>query len=68
MKRMNKGHIVSIDSVAAFLSIPGQVDYNASKFAAFAFDEGLRMELEREGFTNIKTTCVCPYFVDTGMF
>jgi all-trans-retinol dehydrogenase (NAD+) len=45
MKRTNHGHIVTIASVAGTISVPCQVDYNASKFAAFAFDEGLRGEL-----------------------
>ncbi len=49
------------------MSVPGQVDYNASKFAAFAFDEGLRYELARVG-SKVKTTCICPSFVNTGMF
>ena len=68
MRKVNKGHIVTIDSVAGFLSIPGQADYNASKHAAFAFDEALRTELIRSGYTGITTTNICPYFINTGMF
>lgn len=67
MKRANHGHVVTISSVAGMLSVPGQVDYNASKFAAFAIDEGLRYEL-RNSNSKVKTTCICPYFVNTGMF
>lgn len=67
MERKRKGHIVTISSVAGTLSVPGQIDYNASKFAAFAFDEGLRNELQKRS-SPVKTTCFCPFFVDTGMF
>ena len=41
------------------------VDYCASKFGAFGFAEALRRELNG---TNIKTTIVCPWLIDTGMF
>ena len=67
MIRTNHGHVVTISSVAGTLSVPGQTDYNASKFAAFAIDEGLRFELRKMG-SKVMTTCICPYFVNTGMF
>lgn len=37
------------------------------KFAAVGFDESLRMELKRLG-SPVRTTVVCPFFIDTGMF
>lgn len=68
MMENNKGHIVSIASIAGYVGVPKLVDYCASKFAAVGFDEALRMEL-REGGYNIETTRVCPYFIrSTGMF
>ncbi|XP_039312323.1 short-chain dehydrogenase/reductase family 16C member 6 [Solenopsis invicta] len=68
MLESNKGHIVSVASLAGQCGIPKLVDYCASKFAAMGFDEALRMELEYEGY-DIKTTVVCPYFIrSTGMF
>lgn len=68
MLEENKGHIVSIASLAGHVGISKLVDYCASKFAAVGFDEALRMELEAEGY-NINTTVVCPYFIrSTGMF
>ncbi|KAL6254267.1 hypothetical protein P5V15_014882 [Pogonomyrmex californicus] len=68
MLENNKGHIVSVASLAGQCGVPKLVDYCASKFAAMGFDEALRMELEYEGY-NINTTVVCPYFIrSTGMF
>ncbi|KAG5311385.1 RDHE2 dehydrogenase, partial [Acromyrmex insinuator] len=68
MLENNKGHIVSVASLAGQCGIPKLIDYCASKFAAMGFDEALRMELEYEGY-NINTTVVCPYFIrSTGMF
>jgi all-trans-retinol dehydrogenase (NAD+) len=31
------------------------------------FDEALRLELKRQKI-NVRTTVVCPYYIDTGMF
>uniref|UniRef100_A0A8C6U627 Retinol dehydrogenase 10 n=1 Tax=Neogobius melanostomus TaxID=47308 RepID=A0A8C6U627_9GOBI len=43
-------------------------DYCASKFGAVGFHESLTHELQAEKMDGIKTTLVCPYIVDTGMF
>lgn len=43
-------------------------DYCASKFGAVGFHESLTHELHAEKLDGIKTTLVCPYIVDTGMF
>lgn len=67
MLRNNKGHIVTIASVAGLLGVCGLTDYCASKFGAYGFDESLRMELNNVN-KNIKTTCICPYYINTGMF
>lgn len=63
----NHGHIVTIASIAGHTGVCGLVDYCASKFGAVGFDESLRMEMRKLG-KNIKTTCICPYFINTGMF
>jgi all-trans-retinol dehydrogenase (NAD+) len=67
MLARNTGHIVTIASAAGLIGVRGLADYSASKFAAFGFDESLRMELRRRG-NGIRTTVVCPFFIDTGMF
>ncbi|MGA2401976.1 MAG: SDR family oxidoreductase [Syntrophobacteraceae bacterium] len=61
------GHIVTISSAAGLIGVSRLVDYCTSKFAAFGFDEALRVEIKQKKW-NIKTTVVCPYFIDTGMF
>lgn len=48
-------------------SLPTQ-DYCASKFGAVGFHESLSHELKAAEKDGIKTTLVCPYLVDTGMF
>ena len=61
------GHVVTIASAAGMIGVAGLADYCASKWAAVGFDESLRVELKRRA-PGVKTTVVCPYFVDTGMF
>ncbi|XP_030241952.1 estradiol 17-beta-dehydrogenase 11-like [Drosophila navojoa] len=69
MIEKERGHIVTIASLAGHVGISKLVDYCASKFAAVGFDEALRLELEVLGHTNIQTTCICPFFIQaTGMF
>jgi all-trans-retinol dehydrogenase (NAD+) len=63
----NSGHIVTISSAAGLIGVRGLVDYCASKFAAYGFNESIRMELGRLK-SKVKTTVVCPFFIDTGMF
>ena len=63
----NKGHIKTISSLAGICGVPGLSDYCASKFGAFAIDESLRFEIKKHGY-NINTTCICPYYINTGMF
>ena len=64
-----KGHIVSIASMAGMAGIAGLTDYCASKWGAVAIDESLRGELKKNGhYGYVKTTCICPFFISTGMF
>jgi len=67
MVEANAGHVVTVASAAGVIGAAGLTDYSASKWAAVGFDEALRMELRRVA-PRIKTTVVCPYFIDTGMF
>ncbi|HXV65061.1 MAG TPA: SDR family oxidoreductase [Vicinamibacteria bacterium] len=67
MLERNRGHLVTIASAAGLIGVARLSDYCASKWAAVGLDESLRVELKKRG-ANIKTTVVCPYFVDTGMF
>ena len=67
MIERNSGHIVTISSAAGIIGVKGLSDYCAGKFAAFGFDESLRMEFKRMK-SAVRTTVVCPFFIDTGMF
>lgn len=66
MLKNNKGHIVTIASLAGFTACNSLADYVSSKHAAVGFDESLRMELKTLN-SSVKTTCVCPGYVNTGM-
>ncbi|XP_061731619.1 retinol dehydrogenase 10-A [Nerophis ophidion] len=68
MKAQNHGHVVTIASVLGLFSTACVEDYCASKFAAVGFHESLAHELLAEELEGVKTTLVCPYIVDTGMF
>jgi len=59
------GHIVTISSIAGFDGLPGLSDYCASKFACRGFAESLRRELHG---TNVKSTIIHPFVINTGMF
>jgi len=67
MLARDRGHIVTLASAAGIVGTARLVDYSASKAAAVGFDDALRMELKRRG-SRIKTTIVCPFYIDTGMF
>nr|XP_033790073.1 epidermal retinol dehydrogenase 2 [Geotrypetes seraphini]XP_033790074.1 epidermal retinol dehydrogenase 2 [Geotrypetes seraphini]XP_033790075.1 epidermal retinol dehydrogenase 2 [Geotrypetes seraphini]XP_033790076.1 epidermal retinol dehydrogenase 2 [Geotrypetes seraphini] len=68
MMASNHGHLVSISSSAGLIGVNGLADYCASKFAAVGFAESLGLEMLALGKTGVKTTIVCPYFINTGMF
>ncbi len=63
----DSGHLVTVASAGGLIGSSKLSVYSASKFAAFGFDEALRMEFKQKKL-NIKTTVICPYFIDTGMF
>ena len=67
MIERNRGHIVTIASAAGLIGVPRLSDYCATKFAEVGLNESLRVELRQRGAA-IRTTVVCPYYIDTGMF
>ncbi|XP_061584483.1 retinol dehydrogenase 10-B [Cololabis saira] len=68
MKATNHGHIVTIASALGLFTTSCVEDYCASKFGAVGFHESLAHELRADNQHGVKTTLVCPYIVDTGMF
>lgn len=67
MLERGSGRVVTVASAGGLVGTPKMTDYCASKFAAVGFDESLRAELKQAG-GQVKTTVVCPYYIDTGMF
>uniref|UniRef100_A0A8C9A7E6 Hydroxysteroid 17-beta dehydrogenase 13 n=1 Tax=Prolemur simus TaxID=1328070 RepID=A0A8C9A7E6_PROSS len=66
MMKRNHGHIVTVASVCGHGVIPYLIPYCSSKFAAVGFHRALTLELQALGKTGIKTSCLCPVFVNTG--
>ena len=64
MKIRGSGTLVGIASIAGFRGIPGSGAYSASKAAAIAYLESLRVELSSSG-VNVLT--VCPGYIKTPM-
>lgn len=70
MIKAKKGHIVTLASMASFISTPPIVPYCNTKVAALSLHEGLANELRSKKIHNapeIKLTCVHPTFAATAM-
>ena len=66
MVQQNKGHVVTVSSIAAFSTFPAGVGYSASKAATLSFHEGLTSELKHlYKAPKVMTTVVHPNFVRT---
>jgi NAD(P)-dependent dehydrogenase (short-subunit alcohol dehydrogenase family) len=66
MIKANKGHVVSVASLASYVSVAGIVDYSATKAAVLAFHEGLNQELKHQyKAPSVLTTSVHPKWVRT---
>ncbi|KAJ8120370.1 hypothetical protein ONZ43_g2911 [Nemania bipapillata] len=62
----NKGHVVTVASVASFVALPTAAHYSATKASAMSFHESLTCELKHcHNTTNVLTTIVHPSFVRT---
>ena len=64
MRERGHGVLVGIASVAGYRGLPGATAYSASKAAAIAYLEGLRVELRSSGITIIT---LCPGYIATAM-
>ncbi|KAI9896368.1 hypothetical protein N3K66_008540 [Trichothecium roseum] len=66
MVRLNKGHIVTVASLASFVAASSSAPYAASKAAALAFHESLAGEIKHVYKTpGVLTTIVHPHWVRT---
>jgi len=63
-----EGHIVTIASTAGRSGVSQLTDYCASKYACIGLQEAVHRELLTHNFKNIKFSCICPFFINTGMF
>lgn len=68
MMKRNSGAIANIASAMGLTGVPRMGEYVASKHAIVGFTDTLRMEMKKGGYTGIRTLCVCPSAIDTGMF
>ncbi|XP_040822634.1 estradiol 17-beta-dehydrogenase 11 isoform X2 [Ochotona curzoniae] len=66
MMENNHGHIVTVASAAGHTVVPFLLAYCSSKFAAVGFHRALTDELAALERTGVKTTCLCPNFINTG--
>jgi short-subunit dehydrogenase len=64
MLRRGRGHIAAVSSLGAYVGLPGESGYCASKAAVNVFLNGLRIQLRNR---NIAVTTICPGFVKTPM-
>ena len=64
MRERRRGALAGIASIAGFRGLPGSGAYSASKAAAIAYLESLRVELRGSG---IAVVTVCPGYVATPM-
>jgi NADP-dependent 3-hydroxy acid dehydrogenase YdfG len=60
-QRQGRGHFVTIASTAAREVMPAAAVYTATKFAAWAITEGLRLESD----PSIRVTTICPGVTET---
>jgi short-subunit dehydrogenase len=65
MRERGEGRIVNITSIGGKVSVPYLLPYNAAKFAAVGFSEGLRAELAGTG---VVVTTVVPGLMRTGSY
>ncbi|OJD38003.1 short-chain dehydrogenase reductase 2 [Diplodia corticola] len=68
MIKHNKGHVVTVASMASFVTVPSITDYSVTKSGALAFHEGLTLELRhRHEAPDVHTTVVHPGWTRTAL-
>jgi len=69
MVKNNHGMVVTISSIAAYITVPNMTDYAASKAATLCFHEGLTSELKtRYNAPKVRTVVVNPGVTKTALF
>lgn len=68
MVEQDKGHIITLASIASYVALARGADYSATKAAALSFHEALACELKHNHKApNVLTTCVHPSFAKTDL-
>lgn len=69
MVAKNHGMIVTVASLAAYISVPDMVDYASSKAAALSFHEGLAAELKTKyNAPKVRTVVINQSYTKTALF
>ncbi|RDL29948.1 NAD(P)-binding protein [Venustampulla echinocandica] len=69
MVKNNHGMVVTVASLAAFITVPSMVDYASSKAAAQSFHEGLTAELKtRYNAPKVRTVIINQGYTKTPLF
>lgn len=69
MIKRNHGMVVTVASIAAYITVPNMVDYASSKAAALSFHEGLTAELKtRYNAPKVRTVVVNQGYTKTPLF
>ena len=64
MQKQKRGSIVNVASIYGLIGVPNAHAYTASKGAIINYTRSLAVTYITEG---IRTNCLCPGFIDTGM-
>ncbi|KFY07133.1 hypothetical protein V492_07414, partial [Pseudogymnoascus sp. VKM F-4246] len=66
MIESNHGHIVTVASMASYVTVASIIDYNCTKASAVAFHEGVASELKhRYNAPNVRTSLISPTWIRT---
>jgi short-subunit dehydrogenase len=64
MLERGRGQLAAVSSLAAYVALPGEAGYCASKAAVNTYLKALRLQLRPRG---IAVTTICPGFIKTAM-
>jgi NAD(P)-dependent dehydrogenase (short-subunit alcohol dehydrogenase family) len=63
-RKLGRGHVINVASMAGLLAVPGMAPYNVTKFAVVALSEAMQGELRGSG---VGVTVLCPSFFQTNI-
>lgn len=60
MRAHGGGHVVNVASLAAWVPVPGEAVYAATKAGVLSYTLGLRAELDAAGVRDVRLSVLCP--------